>query len=193
MDFDRRTVLGSAVAGAAFLITNARAADADALDPIPALPVALTPGKPGDFDFLHGEWRIAHRQRAAGKTEWVRFEGEATCRTILGGVVSVEELRIPARDFSGMGLRTLDVEKRVWSDYWVNAKSGVLGTEGVKGSFENGAGIFVSDDVDNGVPVKYAGIWDKIGPRACRWRQAMTRDGGKSWDQSWIMDWTRVG
>jgi hypothetical protein len=40
---------------------------------------------------------------------------------ILAGVGSVEELRIPARNFSGMGLRLLDLEKKVWADHWVNA------------------------------------------------------------------------
>lgn len=42
------------------------------------------------------------------------------------GIGSVEELRIPARNFSGMGLRLLDVERRLWADHWVNARSGVL-------------------------------------------------------------------
>ena len=51
---------------------------------------------------------------------------EATVVGILGGIASIEELRIPARGFSGMGLRLLDVEKKIWSDHWVNAKSGVV-------------------------------------------------------------------
>ena len=37
---------------------------------------------------------------------------------ILGGTVSVEELRIPARQFSGMGLRLLDPVRRLWADHW---------------------------------------------------------------------------
>jgi hypothetical protein len=163
-----------------------------ALDPIPSAPPNPTPGKPGDFDFLSGEWRIHHWQPKAGSGDWLEFDGEATVHRILAGVGSVEELRIPARDFSGMGLRLLDVEKKVWSDHWVNAKSGVVTTPGVTGSFENGAGIFVSEDVEDGKPVKYAGIWDLITPRSCRWRQAFSRDGGKTWTQTWIMDWRRA-
>lgn len=111
---------------------------------------------------------------------------------ILGGVCSVEELRIPARNFSGMGLRLLDVENRVWSDHWVNARSGVVTTPGQLGSFENGAGLFVTDDVVDGASVKYIGVWDNITARSCRWRQASSRDGGATWDQNWIMEWSRV-
>ena len=105
-----------------------------------------TPGKAGDFDFLAGSWKISHRRlKTPGSKDWDVFQGEATCWTILGGVGSVEELRIPARNFSGLGLRLLDVEKRIWSDFWVNARSGVLTTPGTTGSFEKGVGTFVSE------------------------------------------------
>jgi hypothetical protein len=160
-------------------------------DPVPPLPVTPTPGKPGDFDFLTGEWRIANRSIVNGA--WLAYDSEATVHAILKGIGSVEELRIPARDFSGMGLRLLDVEKRVWSDFWVNAKSGVLTSPGQTGSFENGAGIFSSDYEDNGRTMKSAGIWDRITPTSCRWRQVVSADGGKTWEHNWIMDWTRVG
>jgi hypothetical protein len=82
-------------------------------------------------------------------------------------------------------LRLLDVGTHVWLDFWVNAKSGVLTSPGQTGGFENGAGIFVIDDVENGKPVKYAGVWDNITPTSCRWRQAATRDAGQTWEQNW--------
>jgi hypothetical protein len=149
------------------------------------------PGKPGEFDFLAGEWRIKHRRLKADGS-WDLFDGEATCFSILKGVGSIEELRIPARDFSGTGIRLLDVENKVWNDHWVNAKSGVLTAPGQSGGFIDGVGWFISDDVENGKPVKYAGIWDEITPTSCRWRQASSRDGGKTWDENWVMNWTRA-
>jgi hypothetical protein len=150
------------------------------------------PGKPGDFDFLAGEWRIRHRRLPAGASAWDEFDGEATCWTILGGVGSVEELRIPARDFSGMGLRLLDLETRIWSDFWVNAKSGALTTPGQTGGFENGVGTFLTSDTQNGRPVLYRGVWDEITPVSCRWRQGSSHDNGASWTDSWIMTWRRA-
>jgi hypothetical protein len=153
--------------------------------------VAAPPrGKAGDFDFLAGEWRIANR-RLKTPGEWDEFPGEASVTPILGGVGSVEELRIPARGFAGMGLRLLDVEQGQWRDFWVNAKSGVLTPPGMPGHFVAGVGVFEADDEDAGKPIKVRGIWDQITATSCRWRQMVSRDGGKSWETNWEMDWQR--
>lgn len=147
--------------------------------------VAAT-GKAGDFDFLSGHWTIAHR-RLMGD-EWDSFDGEASVHSILGGVASVEELRIPSRHFSGMGLRLLDVERRLWADYWVNRASGVLGCAAAWGGFENGVGCWDSDT--GGVITR--GVWDQITPASCRWRQAVSHDGGATWAENWVMQWQRA-
>jgi len=203
MALRRRTVLQAGAASATTVAATASApADAERagdftgappLDPVPPLPGKPTPGRPGDFDFLAGEWRIEHfRRPAPGATAWDCFSGEATCWTILGGVGSVEELRIPSRGFSGMGLRLLDLEKRAWSDFWVNAKSGVLAPPGQAGSFEDGVGIFTSEYEDKGVKMLSAGLWDQITPRSCRWRQVVSADGGRTWVHDWVMHWRRA-
>lgn len=183
-DLERRTLLqlaaGLAVGGALGLTGGARAA---------AVPPAAT-GKPGDFDFLTGEWKIKNRQRKGH--EWDLFNGEATVVGILGGIASIEELRIPERNFSGMGLRLLDRERKLWADFWVNSQSGVLQPPPAWGSFTNGVGTWDGDDVDgNGKPIVVRGCWDRITPTSCRWYQAVSRDDGRSWEENWVMDWTR--
>jgi hypothetical protein len=191
MDWQKRALI--AAGGMALLPAYATGAPMSApvsFDPMPPLPATRTPGQPGDFDFLTGEWRIRNRSIVNG--EWLEYPGEATVRAILAGVCSVEELRIPARNFSGMGLRLLDIESRVWSDHWVDARAGVVTAPGQLGSFENGAGIFVTDDSADGVPVKHVGVWDNLTANSCRWRQASSRDGGQTWDQNWIMEWVRA-
>lgn len=190
---DRRTLLQFALAAGGIVamggLASASGAPIDAIQPVPA---TRTPGKPGDFDFLEGEWRIQNWRLPPGETAWDVFEGEATCRTLLKGIASVEELRIPARNFSGMGLRLLDQSTLVWNDHWIGAKSGVVGVPGMPGSFENGDGLFFAEDIVDGKPAIYASIWDKITGSSCRWRQAASYDGGKSWDHSWVMHWTRA-
>ena len=149
-------------------------------------------GKPGDFDFLIGDWKIQNRQlKSSNPDVWDAFESEATCRSILNGMISVEELRIPARDFSGMGLRVLNKEKQVWTDFWANAKRGVL-TSGVEGGFHDGRGVFIEESMEGEQTVQTRGVWDNITATTCRWEQATSRDGGATWQTNWSMDWTRV-
>lgn len=184
-DGQRRSVLqlaaGLAAAGSGAL-QGAQAAQTSPRAPAPT-------GKPDDFDFLSGEWTIKNRQLKNGT--WDHFDGEATVHGILAGIGSVEELRIPARNFSGMGLRLLDVERKLWADHWVNARSGVLTPPPTWGSFVAGVGTWDADDQDGDTPVIYRGVWDQITPRSCRWFQASSRDGGKTWVENWVMHWTR--
>lgn len=151
-------------------------------------------GKKGEFNFLAGEWRISHRQlKNWAGSEWTEYQGEATCWNILNGVGSVEELRFPTTGFMGMGLRLLDLEKKVWNDYWISGASGVLGRDGAPGEFENGVGTFISDDtMDDGKKMKVKGVWDRITPNSHRWWQAFSVDGGKTWKDTWYMDWVRA-
>jgi hypothetical protein len=193
---DRRALLQTAAAALAGNALNSRAADAAVEPPVsPALAAARvaqpTPGKPGDFDFLSGHWRILNHKRKGDA--WDVFEGEASCWGILGGVCSVEELRIPARKFAGLGLRLLDLKTQQWRDFWVNAASGALTPPGLPGSFEGGAGIFESSEEEDGKPVIYRSVWDRITLQSCRWQQGASRDGGKTWVIDWSMDWTRRG
>jgi hypothetical protein len=176
---DRRDVL-IAAAG----LTALAATKAEAQTP--------TPAEPGQFAWLDGDWRIVHR-RLKGPGDWDVFEGEATCWSIIGGVGHVEELRIPARDFSGMGLRLLDLKTRIWSDYWVNAKSGALGGAGLTGGFVGGEGVFDTRETIAGKTMIHRGLWDRIVPgKSHRWQQMASSDGGQSWEVSWTMDWVRV-
>lgn len=147
-------------------------------------------GKPGDFDFLSGNWTIRNNRLKGGK--WDQFDGEATVVGILGGVASVEELRIPSRNFSGMGLRILDLERKSWADYWCNGGNGVL-TPATWGGFSNGAGTWDAQETEEGKPVIVRGVWDQVTPISCRWRQLLSRDGGVLWEENWIMHWQRSG
>jgi hypothetical protein len=191
MTEDRRTVLA---AGAAALAAAA-AGTAKAQGAAPATRPANVPeGYVGEFDFLSGEWRIHHRWRSGpDSAEWLEFDGEATVIGILGGICSVEELRIPVRNFYGMGLRLLDQTTKVWSDHWVNKNSGVITTPGQLGGFVNSVGTWSSTWADgNNVEWLSEGIWDEITANSTRWRQRASRDNGATWEETWIMHWRRA-
>ena len=57
---------------------------------------------------------------------------------------------------------------------------------------EEGVGIFSSEYEDNGRKMISVGLWDRITPVSCRWRQAASADGGRTWEHNWLMDWRRV-
>lgn len=146
----------------------------------------------GDFDFLAGEWKIANRRLKDGSTtEWQEFEGGATVHRVMGGLASIEELRGAGGKFLGMGVRVWHPKEKLWADHWTGYYNGVV-NEPQMGQFIDGAGVFISDDEEDGKPVKYRGLWDRITPASCRWSQASSRDGGKTWDDNWVMIWTRI-
>ena len=152
----------------------------------PGVAAPVANGKAGDFGFLSGEWKISHRQLK--EQQWDRYEGEASVHAILGGLVSVEELRIPSRNFHGMGLRVLDIERGLWADYWVNSKNGRMDPAPAWGSFVDGVGRW--DTHADGVITR--GVWDQITARSCRWSQMRSLDAGKTWEENWVMQWARV-
>ncbi len=185
-DLKRRTLLKSAAA----MVVGQVAMQSQSLGATVAN--SKPTGKPGDFDFLAGKWKIKNRRlKALGTDQWEEFDGESTCWTIMGGLGSIEELRIPVGSYLGMGLRLLDVEQKIWNDFWISSKSGILTTPGQTGAFENGVGTFIADELDGDKPIKVKGVWDRISPNSCRWYQSISTDGGSTWQDQWFMDWTR--
>ena len=155
------------------------------------------PGKPtgkgiGDFDFLAGEWTIAHRRLKDGTSDiWEDSVSGATVHRVLDGMGSIEELRAPSGKFMGMGVRVWLPQESKWADHWTSAANGVVNAP-QKGEFIDGEGVFISEEQVDGVDWLYRGIWDKITPNSCRWHQSSSKDGGKNWQWNWWMDWTRV-
>ena len=147
-----------------------------------------------DFDFLYGEWTVAHRRlkrRGAGCHDWETFAGTTVCRSLMGGVCNVDENHMAERGHAGVTFRAFDVARRTWSIYWVNAVEGLMG-EPVHGRFEDGVGRFYGDDLDDGRPVKVVFIWMLEGPDRAFWSQAFSYDHGRSWEENWTMDFTRI-
>jgi hypothetical protein len=50
-----------------------------------------------------------------------------------------------------------------------------------------------NDAVDPANPLEiWRGVWDMITPTSCRLYQTVSKDGGKTWQDNWIMAWSRV-
>ncbi len=148
-----------------------------------------------DFDFLFGQWRIDNQrlqQRLVGCADWEQFEAIGECAPILGGIGNMDSFESDwGGDFRGMTLRLFDLKSRQWSLYWASNRSGVLEAP-VVGAFQNGIGRFEGVGEHEGKPVLARFIWSHITPTSARWEQALSADGGNTWETNWRMQMTRI-
>jgi hypothetical protein len=159
----------------------------------PGAAIALPTGTVRDFDFLVGSWRGANRrlkQRWVGSDDWEEFPGALRCESRMGGTVNVSEVEFPTKGWSGVTIRSFDLEHRRWSSYWISSRTGVLLPPNL-GGFTGDRGEFYSDDTDDGVPVAVRIYWTRLGPDTARWEQAFSRDG-VHWELNWTADQTRI-
>ena len=152
-----------------------------------------------DFDFLVGRWRVHHRrlkERLAGSHEWIEFDGTSEMRTLMDGYGNVDDnvMNLPSGRYRAASLRSFEPKSATWSIWFLDGRTplGPLDPP-VRGRFRDGVGTFLGDDTFNGVPIRVRYTWSQITPRACRWEQAFSTDGGATWETNWEMDFTRAG
>lgn len=155
-----------------------------------------------DFDFLAGRWQVENRRlrkRLQGNDDWESFSATQHNCALPGGIGNYDDF-IAADwrpDFVGMSLRLFNPATRQWSIYWLDNQTGGLDARGlllppVVGRFENGVGVFEGDDELEGRAIRVRYTWSDIEADSARWEQAMSADGGKSWEMNWRMLFTRV-
>jgi hypothetical protein len=161
-----------------------------------AVPAAAPGPLPSDaegFYFLAGEWQVQHRKLKdpwGEREEWSTFEGSAGFRTLVDGLVSVEELRDAKGVPFGGAVRTFDRERRVWSDSWVGAGDGIL-QPGVIGRFDGPVGTFTTADTYKDLVILARGVWRRVSADEFTWEQFISRDQGATWLLTWHMRFQR--
>ncbi len=151
----------------------------------------------GDFNFQIGSWQVRHRrlkERLAGSDAWEEFDGTSDMRPILGGEGNVEDnvLHIPGGTYRAIALRSFDPAANSWAIWWLDARSPHALDVPVIGRFEDGVGQFYADDTFDGRPIRLRFIWSRTDTQSPRWEQAMSADGGQTWEVNWTMDFTRA-
>ncbi|MEU4575913.1 hypothetical protein ACBI99_07850 [Nonomuraea sp. ATR24] len=148
-----------------------------------------------DFDFLEGTWNVHNRRLVkplTGSDTWDEFPGRITATRHFGGAASFDEITFPTKGFNGLTLRLYNPETRQWSIYWANSSRGVLDLPPMVGGFDGDQGLFYADDQHEGTPVRCRFLWTLQGPDACRWEQAFSVDGERTWETNWTMDSVRA-
>ena len=92
-----------------------------------------------------GEWKVYHRVKRPGQSEWIEFEGTCRNRELIDGTANVEE-HIFVRSTGvtyGIAMRAFDAKSGEWAIWWIDSRDphGTLDPP-VKGRFEDGVGLF---------------------------------------------------
>jgi hypothetical protein len=159
-------------------------------------PVASKQDGQRDFDFEIGTWKthLSRRLRPlTGSTTWVEYEGTSVVRKVWNGRANLVELEVggAAGRIEGLSLRLYNPESRQWSLNFSNSASGTL-SDPVFGEFKNGRGEFYGQELFNGRAIIVRFIISDITPDSCRFEQAFSDDGGKTWEVNWVAIDTRV-
>ena len=149
-----------------------------------------------DFDFLIGTWKVHHfrlKERLKGCTEWEEFEGESTDRKILNGLGNMDEniLHRASGDVHAITVRLFDPRSKEWSLCWSAEGAGTFDVPMI-GGFNNSRGEFYAQEIFEGRHIFSRFIWSEIEANACKWEQAFSIDGGKTWETNWVMTFERV-
>ncbi len=179
---------------AILLAASLAAAPAGARDPS-RLEVQSVSNPQSDFDFLFGRWDVHNRrlkERLKGSTRWDEFEGTVVVRPVWGGKANLDEYEAegPAGHIQALTLRLFDPRSQQWSIRWATSETGTLDVAMI-GSFQDGRGEFYDQEMFEGRSIYVRFIWSAITPTSCRWEQAFSADGGKTWETNWIMELSR--
>lgn len=159
----------------------------------------VSPTKPDgqhDFDFEIGDWKTRLQRLVhplTGSTIWVEYEGTSVVRKVWNGGANLVELKAngPAGHIEALSLRLYNPESRQWSLNFANIKGGTLSPPTI-GEFKNGRGEFYSQETLNDRAVLVRFVISDITPNSCRFEQAFSNDGGKTWEVNWIATDTRI-
>jgi hypothetical protein len=163
-------------------------------------PAATTPSASNhygqhDLDFEIGIWKthlslLLHP--LSGSTTWTQYEGTTFVRKVWDGRANLVELRAdgPAGHIEALSLRLFDPQSRQWSLNFANSRSGALSQPTI-GEFKNGRGEFFDQESFNGRAILVRFVISDITPDSCRFEQAFSADGGKTWEVNWIATDTR--
>jgi hypothetical protein len=149
-----------------------------------------------DFDWEVGAWNTHLRRLVrplSGSTEWVEYEGTTVVREVWKGNANLVELDVtgPSGRIQALSLRLYNPESRQWSLNFANGALGEMATPSV-GEFRDGRGEFYSKETLNGRPILVRFIIAPVTADSCRFEQAFSGDGGKTWELNWIATDTRV-
>lgn len=162
-----------------------------------AQPTAVLRDGSHDFDFEIGVWK-SHLSRLVhpltGSKTWAEYDGTTVVRKVWNGRANLVELEVegPAGHIEALSLRLYNPKTHRWSLNFANGKVGEMSQPPTIGEFKEGRGEFFDQESfgDRMVLVRFT--ISQVTPDECRFEQAYSDDGGKTWETNWIATDTRI-
>ncbi|MBT8398546.1 MAG: hypothetical protein HKO65_05000 [Gemmatimonadetes bacterium] len=147
------------------------------------------------FDFWMGEWDVLNRNRPAEDVRWYDT-GTATARVypVVAGCGLVEHWRGNAYGefVVGFSLRAFNPQRGQWDLILLWPNSGQPRFGELYGGFRHSRGEFFSQNItESGDTAITRFTFSDITPNTLRWQDGISTDGGRTWDSSWIMEFSR--
>jgi hypothetical protein len=151
---------------------------------------------PRDWDFLVGNWQVRNRrlkQGGVGSAQWEEFDSTLVNWPVLGGHGNVGDnvFNVASGSHRGVSVRAFDPATRQWMSWWLDGRSPTRIAPPVSGTFKDGVGTLIGNDVSDGKPIKVRSQWSRITTASPRWEQASSLDGGTTWETNWVADFVR--
>jgi len=148
-----------------------------------------------DFDWDIGTWKTHQRRLLhplTGSTTWVEYNGTDVVRKIWEGANSgVVEADGPSGHLEIFTLRLYNPQAHQWSISFTNPSTGTMSIPSV-GEFKDGRGEFYDQETFNGRTILLRLSVSDITSTSCRFEQAFSDNGGRTWETNFIVTETRV-
>jgi hypothetical protein len=149
-----------------------------------------------DFDWDVGAWKV-HMKRLlhplTGSTTWAEYQGTDVVRKVWDGRANLGEVEVdgPAGHLELLTLRLYNPQAHQWSINIASSAAGSLAPPAI-GEFKDGRAEFYDQEPYNGKTILVRlGISD-ITKDSCRFDQAFSTDGGRTWEVNLIVTETLV-
>ncbi len=173
-------------------IPTADQAHANEFDP----PVAKVEDDPARaFDFWLGEWSVNLRVKQEDQTWADERTATAKIYSVLGGraILELWDENAPGNAIRGFSLRYYDEAAAEWKLYLNWPGRNRSGISGLSGTFRHGRGEFFSEyAIDDTTTMLSRYTFSDITDNSLRWDDAFSKDGGRTWTNNWIMEFTRT-
>jgi hypothetical protein len=139
-----------------------------------------------DFDWDIGAWKVHMRRLLhplAGSTTWVEYNGTDVVRKVWDGRANLGEVEVdgPAGHLELLTLRLYNPQAHQWSINITSSTAGTLSPPAV-GEFKDGRGEFYDQEPFNDRTILVRFGVSEITSNSCRFDQAFSDDGGKTWE-----------